>query len=282
MDKKVVVLTILIVILISPLVLSQNKTQKIKNQINETEGKMYEMQKDGLPTTRYNDTLLLTKDLYRAQISLKEDKRDYSNIEEKIKELQELKKNAYKTKDELHAFKVTINRTQGINKTPILQIYQEAKNEYESERYQRSLEKIDEGYEKISELESMQTKAKAFYDATSRTLTNFLKQRWKEISGTIVAIVVFIVLTHNKIAIWLTKRRIERLKTRRKSIKQLIAKSQKQYFEKGELSESTYRTRTDKYSELIRNINRQIPLLKEEIELRKKGKIFKKKKPKKK
>jgi len=62
------------------------------------------------------------------------------------------------------------------------------------------------------------------------------------------------------------------LEIRKDSIRNLTAKTQQDYFEKQDLSEITYKTRITKYAELIRDINRQIPLLNEKLELKLKKK----------
>ena len=66
------------------------------------------------------------------------------------------------------------------------------------------------------------------------------------------------------------------MERRRENITRLISEAQKQYFEKGEMSEIRYYVRTKKYAELIRDINRQIPLLKEKLILNTGMKMFKK------
>jgi hypothetical protein len=59
--------------------------------------------------------------------------------------------------------------------------------------------------------------------------------------------------------------RLDRLRAEQEVIRSLIAKSQKDYFEKGKLSEATYHARIEKYSEMIRDLERQIPLINEEL-----------------
>jgi hypothetical protein len=61
-------------------------------------------------------------------------------------------------------------------------------------------------------------------------------------------------------------KKLEHLYLRRTTLKKLIAKTQKEFFEKGTIDETTYHIRLNKYGEIIRDINRQIPLVKEELE----------------
>ena len=48
-------------------------------------------------------------------------------------------------------------------------------------------------------------------------------------------------------------------------IEKLIRGMQREYFEKGGMNELSYHIKTKKFGDLIRNINRQLPLLKEEL-----------------
>ena len=252
-----------------------NETAEIQNILKIAEKDMEEMINDGIAVTRYNDTLISAKKIYEAQLTLERagGKPDYSLVYEKLDELKNIKKNAYKALDELKALELTINQTKGIDLSPVLEIYQEAKGEFRAERYERCLELTDKAYNKISELEAWQTKVKVFYEATSRSILTFLKENWKEISITLIVIFTTIVLSYNRVMCWRINKKIESLKRRRESIEKLIAKTQREYFEKGKISETAYHIRIKKYSEMIRDINRQIPLLKEELSIRRKRKI---------
>ena len=66
-----------------------------------------------------------------------------------------------------------------------------------------------------------------------------------------------------KVKIRLIKGKIRKLELRKKTIKTLISNTQKDYFERGNLSEGNYNIRTKKFGELILDIERQLPLLNE-------------------
>ena len=82
--------------------------------------------------------------------------------------------------------------------------------------------------------------------------------------------VLFIVylVTKSRIEKFLIKRKIKKLGIEERVLKELIAKTQKDYFEKGTVSEGNYNIKMKKFSELIRDIHREVPLLKEELEKR--------------
>lgn len=247
----------------------------VNNSLSLAEKDMKEMMNKEIPIARYNDTLILAKQAYNAQLVLENtsENPDYSLVQKKIEELKEIKQNAFTALDELKTLETIISQTKGIDLAPVLEIYREARNEFYSERYEKCLELIDKTYEKISELEALQTKLRAFYEATSRSFINFIKEQWVALSFGILGSLFTFVLTYNRFMSWRIKKRIENLEKRRESIKELIKKTQKAFFQEGGISESTYHIRIKKYGELIRDINRQIPLLKEELKIRKSRKL---------
>lgn len=275
MKKKIIFALILILLLMPSVFAVSEGSLKAESVIATAEKDMNVMVQAGLPAIRYNDSLIKARQFYEVQLAFERNNgtADYSSIYDIITELNSIKLKAFKTVDELTALKLAINETIGIDLAPVLQLYDEAKAHFEAERYEESLAAIDNTYKKIAELEALQTKIKVFYDATSATVTNFLKQRWKEL--VIIPSIIFLIylLTNNKISCMMIEKKMKELEGRRSSIKSLIAKTQKMYFEKGGIGETNYRVRMKEYSGLIREINRQIPLLREELEIRKKRKI---------
>ena len=149
---------------------------RVESALKLAEKDMEKMKADGLPIVKYNDTLTLARQIFEAQLLLEKSGRnpDYSLVYEKIEELKEIRIKAYRALDELKALELTINQTKGIDLAPVLDLYAQAKDEFESERYDECLKLIDKTYEKISELEALRTKMKAFYEATSRSILGFL------------------------------------------------------------------------------------------------------------
>jgi len=263
-------------VMLSFLVLAASEQAlEAEDALNAAQKDMEQMVSDGLPVTRYNDTLLLAQQIMEVQLNNENAgaKPDYSVFYGKIDELKDLKQKAYAAVDELRALAVAINQTEGIDTAPVWDIYREAKAEFDNERYEQSTVLIDRGYEKISELEAIQTKIVAFAESTSRNVTEFLKALWKELLTASAIIIAIVVLTYNRIQMMLIRRRIAESERRRESVKNLTGETQRKYFERGEISDTTYHIRTKKYGEMIRDINRRIPLLREELELRRKRKI---------
>lgn len=244
---------------------------EINLSLIQAENDMAQMIDAGLHVISYNDTLSSAKQIYAMQLLLENNtgNADYSAVTAKIDELKQIKLNAYKTLDEINALESSINQLQLSNATPAIDLYNQAREAFNSERYADSLALIDSTYKKISELEASQTKIKLFYEATSRSIYTFIISNWEIILIVIGASAIIIFLTYNRFMILLINRKMANLEIKRDSITNLIAKTQKEYFEETKTPESTYRIRTSKYGELIRDINRQIPLFKEELEMRK-------------
>ncbi|MCK5023781.1 MAG: hypothetical protein KAS04_06400, partial [Candidatus Aenigmarchaeota archaeon] len=248
-------------------VASFDESLDVKNALWNANSDLQIMKDAGLSTVRYNDLLMFTEQIYNIQYTIEKEggNSDYSEFYKKINELQKMKFNAFKAMDELDALELTMNQIDGIDISEAENIYNESKTEFLSERYEKSMDLVNDAYEKISELESVETRIAVFYEATSRNITSLISNSWKEILIAIGAIVFAFFMLKKPIKRKLIKRKIKELVIRKETLKDMISKTQREYFDRGELSESNYHIRTRKYSDMIREINRQIPLLKEEL-----------------
>jgi tetratricopeptide (TPR) repeat protein len=262
---------LLLFFLILPIAFAEsNESSYYTQQIVLAQDAMIKMQNNGFSIIRYNDTLLESMQLFKNQAVFEEsNKSDYTLLKQKLNDLKLIESNAYLNYDELNALKQSIDSVQDINTSLAMELYYQAEASFKAERYEESLNLIDQAYEKISELEATTTKIKAMYDVTSRTIANFLKEHWKEILYYSVLSILLVALLSVPISNFRIKRHISSLEVRSQAIKSLIAKTQKEYFDHGTLSETTYHVRMKKYGELLRDINRQIPLLKEKLAMNK-------------
>ena len=72
------------------------------------------------------------------------------------------------------------------------------------------------------------------------------------------------------------KKEINALNVRKRTLNDLIKKLQKSYFGSKTMSETEYRVKLEKFKNMIRDVDRQIPLLNEELVKLKKDKSIKK------
>jgi len=229
---------------------------------------MQELQNKDFNVIRYNDTLITTQEIYGAKLELESqgDIVDYSNVMNYIEELSNIKQLAIKTFDELQVLKLTIEESRYINGIEEVDlIYIEAEEAFRQERYEDSLELIDQTYEKLSEIEAVDTKIKATYEAARRGFVNLIKDNWKEIGIGFLVLIILYFLFHRRIEIKIVNKKIARLERQKESIKTLMSKTQGSYFNKGDMDDNTYQIRMKRYAEITRDLNRQIPLLKERL-----------------
>ena len=147
--------------------------------------------------------------------------------------------------------------------------YTAALREFNYERFDKSRSLVEEAYNAISESKAATTKAKTLYRATTNTIEEFFLRTWRHWAASSLLFLLLFVLSYKAVKRIKLKARIRRLEQERETVKNLIKEIQRKYFEKGEISESEYHIKTKKYAEIIRDINRRIPLLEEEIALTK-------------
>lgn len=114
-------------------------------------------------------------------------------------------------------------------------------------------------------MEGKQTSLNLAYKSTTKTIKNFLINNWLTILISFILGIFVYILFKNRFYFFKTKNKINKLEKESRTIQELLKQSQKEYFEKGKMSEATYRIRINKFSELMRDIDRQIPLLKADL-----------------
>ncbi|NTV92796.1 MAG: hypothetical protein HGA72_05885, partial [Chlorobiaceae bacterium] len=131
-----------------------------------------------------------------------------------------------------------------------------------------------EAYSKITELEGKYTALGLAYKATTGTLKNFIVSNWILLLVLLFSAIFLYVILKNRIQYLRTNNRINRLGRETKVIEELLRETQTQYFEHGKMSESTYKIRIEKFSQLMRlvlhNSQQTFVVLKDEIKVIKK------------
>ncbi|RLJ02594.1 MAG: hypothetical protein DRP10_00840 [Candidatus Aenigmatarchaeota archaeon] len=266
MRGKILGLVLILFLLTIPVFGLSTEAIEANNSLREAEYVIKVLKEANLSTERVSDIYLKAKQLYEAQVALEKagGKPDYSEIFNDVDEIKNIKEKAFLLMDELNALKLRI-KDSDVNTSEAEVIYKDAVREFEDERYEQCEILIEKTYAKLSELESKAARIAAFYEAMSKTFENFLRENFKKIIAAIAIILITLVVTHNRIKVYRLKKKLELLELRKVILKELIARTQKDYFEKGIIGEDTYHIRIDKFGELIRDVNRQIPLIKEKI-----------------
>ena len=241
---------------------------------------MQEMIDAGFNVIRVNDTISECEQLYDAQLALEEKTKDaeYGNILEKIKAVAEIKKTAFLAYDELETINESLSgkmkKSPDANFTESKSLLAQAQKEFYDERYEMCIEIVNSIYNKMAEAEAEASRMNTFYRAATYGIANFFKKNWEILSIIAAAAAVILLIMRKRMMVARLKKKLKKLELEKQVILDLIKKAQKDYFESGKLSEANYRIKTKKFSELVRDIDRQVPLVREELEkTKKKAKI---------
>ncbi len=238
--------------------------------INRSMSDISELSSAGLPTTRVNDLYFEIEQLFDAKTALEEKTNvsGYETIMKKTDELSKIKTSAFLAHDELMVLEQSITDLDAtaIDLTDINACFVQAKQEFTDERFEQSLEQIDSCYEKISNAQATATKMQTMYKATTDNIYNFLYLNHVNIMTSIIIFILISFLIRSRIIKYHLSRKLDNLKKERTILKGLIKKAQHDYFQEKNLNETSYTIKVSKFSEMIRDINRQIPVLMEELE----------------
>ncbi len=274
--KKYLVFTFVLILLISSInALDSSNFSRFdaESAISQSTKVIQELNESGFGTTRANDILTTAKNIYDSQILMEKAKKttDYSLVLSYTKQISDLQEIAYQAKDIIFSLdeeystlkeKALENRVD-ISETSSLM--NGLLDDYTHERYEEVIEKSDAVEKSILDADAEITTLNVFYSSLSRGITAFVKNNWIGLLVVLVLLILFIPFYKLVLYKYVLLKKLKKLKAEQDVLKSLIQKSQKDYFEKGKMSEATYHTRIDKYSEMIRDLERQIPLIKEEL-----------------
>jgi hypothetical protein len=237
--------------------------------LNNSKKLMMELVDSNLSVKRVNDTIYQAEIIYNSQVSLvsRGRKADFSLVSSYCDSVSEVYSLAINSRDALSVLLKFYNEsiTPEMNSSSIDQIISEINFEIASERYEKVQPLIDKAYQEISDVRARSTTLNLFVDSTSRGLKTFFIKNWRIILAVFVILVILWFSLRKPVRAKLLNYRLDKLAQRRESIKKLVMRSQKEYFEKGNIADSDYKIRIANYAELIRDIDRQVPLLREEL-----------------
>jgi hypothetical protein len=248
----------------------EGETSLVGLRLVEAGAAINELKLDGFNTQRVEDLFKAATQIFESQSEINNEKnRDFTLVEQYVDEILDLKDQAYITRDEVEYvysfYDEILLENEGINISDTDEILTEMQFEFDSERYEEAYELAGEAYSALAEIEGQYTALNLAYKATAKTLKNFLVNNWLKLTIIFFVLIFLYFIFKNRILYYRTKYKITRLMHESGVLEELIKKTQFGYFEAGTLSESAYRIRVRKFSELMRDINRQLPLLKEQI-----------------
>ena len=275
LNKKAIFSLFFLIILLFPFISAQEDGEIINvNKKNAEEcivnsNKIIEeMENQNFSTQRVEDNLEYIKIIYSSQVILESNGRafDYTLVNPYCEEIKLIKENAYLANDDLKAlekFYEDILVKNNYNTTSVDEIMDEIKLEIINERYEKVPQLTREAYEEISNIESSSTTLAIFYEATTRGIKNFVKKNWMFLLAGLLIFSITFILFQKTISRYILLKKLSNLKLRREHLKKIVSKTQREYFQEGKISEQTFRIKTKKLTELVRDIDREIPLIQE-------------------
>jgi hypothetical protein len=251
-----------------------------KEKVDQAKICLDEMIAQNIPSKRAQEAYDESIDLYEAQRMLEEKKhtksseKDYALVVKYASDVCDIKDKAFEVQDELAVFKQTIKEVQKqINLSAILvsegseekSSYEKVLLSFEEERFEETIVLIDGGYEELSEIESSQTTLNLFYSTTTKTIKSFFINNWKKILIISCIALVALIIFWKTVRLSIINAKIKSLKLQKDVLKNLIGRTQGEYFGTKRMSESEYTIKIQRFKDLIRDIDRKIPLLREEL-----------------
>ena len=223
---------------------------------------------EGMPYERANETYYEALETYETKMfcEIRGISADFTLANEYSEEVCSIKDSALKARDELTVFLGYYNNSaQKFNLSSMEEDYQEILDSYDGERFEETPSLINLGYSKLSEIESSQTTLNLFYQTTTQTLKNFFINNWLQILIFFGILLLLFLIFKTSIALFLTSRKIKQLELEKISLFELIKKTQKAYFDSKTMSEIEFSVKIKTFKNMIRDIDRRIPELRERL-----------------
>jgi hypothetical protein len=258
---------VLLLILV-PLVVAQTQ-EEATLCIQESNQGIGALKSANFSTVRVDDIYSEMNDIFIAQRALEASgtKPNYELIISRCESISEINQKAITVNDEIIAIQYRIDElaSNGVVNDTLTAKYNLIKTEFSNERYETASILIGEIYVEISEAQAGITKVKALYEASRKTVSGFVEDNWREIIFSLIIIIISSLIIQNILRIYLLKRKKRHLALEKEIITSLIKSAQKKYFEHKDMSEGEYSIKVTKFKELIRDINRKVPEVEEEL-----------------
>jgi len=245
-----------------------NESAQAKELLAQAEKDINEMIGKNISVNRVNETYQEALQLYSAQSALEEKggRANYKLVISYAEEVDSIKQVAIQANDELTVFEETYQEAEKhTNLSEMQSEYNSIIQSFKDERYEDTLNLIKKGYDRISEIQSSQIALNSFYLATSRTIKNFFIENWLKILIGLFTLTILTLIFWNSFTKLMFRIKLNNLFIQKKSINKLLKGMQESYFKTKKLSESEYKVKLSKFKELIRDIDRQIMVLKEDM-----------------
>ncbi len=243
--------------------------EKAESCINSSQTIISDLQANNFSVIRVNDSYNEVYSLYLAQLSLETKQKgrgDFLSIIKKCGDLENLHQMAFESRDSILSLRKFYNEslTSQMDTSSVDSLIIEIDLEIQNERYEKVPSLIDGAYAQISKIRAENTQLTLFYKSTAKGFVNFVYVHKIGIVILISFLIVVFLVYHTAFRKWRLNKKIAALNLRKESLKNLIRKTQTTFFQGGQMSEADYNMRVKNFAEMVRDIDRQIPLLNEE------------------
>lgn len=222
----------------------------------------------GLPFLQAQDTYLSALQWFEGQAALEliGGQAEYGYAFERVRQIKDMERSTFSTSDELSALSQRLaGASQDANLTRAAELFLSAKGEFSDGRLEEANSLVDQAYQEISDAESQAALSNTLLQSAQRNIETFLKENWQNIAAAATIIAILLFAFQKRIRRFLVRSRINSLTAERAVLENMLRTLQMEYFDKRSISEMSFHVKTKKFGDLIRNINRQLPLLKEEL-----------------
>jgi len=278
MRKKVIISSVLFLALVLTLltltntsvalVAPSNESQLAITNLESAQNCLSEMQTREIPIQRVDASLQEATQIYSAQIALENlgKKADYTTVNNLASQVCEINKIAIEAQDQLQIFVEAYREASlSTNLSEMEAEYQDTLRSFDEERFEDTIQLVNQGYLTLSEIQASQTAARLFAETVGRGIKNFLRNNWVWLSVATVVVILLLII------FWKTLRRaryrlkLYKLSNQKSALYGLIKKLQAGYFTNKTISETEFNVKLTRFKEMIRDIDRQIPMIKEQI-----------------
>jgi len=245
--------------------------------INDSKDIKQLMADEGFNVLSIEDNIKQAEATYVAQGLLKEKKSnyDFALVFPYCDTVKQIREDALAAQDEVNSLMMFYNDSiiPGMDTTTIDAMINDVNDAIKNERYTEVSAIVEKTYTEITTVRSSYTALNIFYKSTARGIMAFLTSKnrilqianWQFLTGLVVLILILLLIYRVQIRKMRLNRQLSKLINRKKTIKELVMKTQKDYFQYGKIPEGEYNIKTKRFAELIRDIDRQIPLVQEEL-----------------
>lgn len=239
------------------------------NCINESIVAIESLSVYNISLIRFNDSLTTAQQLYEAQAVLEANRKktNYDTAISYCDQIIDLKNTAIEAIDSYEVFLSFYNETtdSGVDTPSVDAIIAQIDAEIAGERYENVMPLLDQAYDEVSRIKSDQTAVTLAYSVATKGVGEFVKSNWIFLVSIVVLLLMFYLLYRTKISLWLLNRKMNSLLLRKDTLRKLMSEAQKDYFQSGKIPESEYRIKIKNFGELVRDIDRQVPLIQQDI-----------------